>query len=75
MSSSGEKSVGPVLFDLCRGGVSQKSRIFRISQVAPGSEFFVEMGRGVAMKSQMVMGRMGPMKSQMGLSWHAIELS
>ena len=33
------------------------------------------MGRGVAMKSQMVMGRMGPMKSQMGLSWHAIELS
>ena len=36
---------------------------------------FIEMGRGVAMKSQMVMGRMGPMKSQMGLSWHAIELS
>ena len=33
------------------------------------------MGRGVAMKRHMVMGRMGPMKSQMGLSWHAIELS
>ncbi len=75
MSSSGEKPVGPVLFDLCRGGSVQKKGFSRFHKLPMSVIFFVEMGRGVAMKSQMVMGRMGPMKSQMGLSWHAIELS
>ena len=38
MSSSGDMPVGPVLFEKGRGGVSQKKRISRISQVAPVTE-------------------------------------
>ena len=40
MSSSGEKSVGPVLFEkgVCVWGVTQKTQIFRTSEVAPVSD-------------------------------------
>ena len=64
MASLGEKSVGPVLFEKGRGG-SVKNPGFPGFRKLPLSvkNIFLEMGRGVAMKSQM------------GLSWHAIELS